>query len=330
MAEFKVAVTDYVFPDLDSERATLAENNAELVIAQCESVDDVISIARDADVILNTYFRPLNSQTFSELTKCKAVIRYGIGVDSIDIESATQHGIMVANVPDYCCEEVSDHTVASMLSLLRKLPLSDKRIRQGEWSLSYLKPMSRIREMTVGIIGMGRIGRLSAMKLSVFGVKIVFADPNVSEEDVKDENLNLKKVSLDELAKVSDAILLHAPANPKTYHLLNSEYFKKMQRRPIIVNCARGSLIDTEALIEALSNEQISGAALDVIEGVPPFDPNNRLAEFENVIFSPHSAWYSEDALVDLRKLALDEVLRVLKGQKPKSLLNPGVLSNNN
>lgn len=326
MLKFKVAVTDYVFPDLDSERKILAENDAEMIIAQCESADEVVSIAKDADVILNTYFGPLDEKVFSKLQKCKAVIRYGIGTDSIDIDSATQHGIMVANVPDYCCEEVSDHAVASMLSLLRKLPLSDRRIRQGEWSLQYLKPMNRIKDLTIGIVGMGRIGRLSAKKISVFGSQIIFSDPFITEDDVKEVGLNLKKVALDDLVAKSDAILIHAPAIAETYHLVDSALFQKMQRRPVIVNCARGSLIDTDALIEALSQGQISGVALDVIEGVPPLDLGSPISQFENVILSPHSAWYSEEALVDLRKLALEEVLRVLKGGHPNSLLNPAVL----
>ena len=323
---FRVAVTDYVFPDLDAERRILAENDAELVVAQCENADDVISLARHADVILNTYFGPLDARIFSELEKCRAVVRYGIGTDSIDTEAATQHGVMVANVPDYCCEEVSDHTVACMLALLRKLPISDQRIRQGEWNLGYLKPMHRIRGLTVGILGMGRIGRLSAKKAAVFGTQIIYADPSVTEEDLKEENLALKKVTLDELAAMSDAILIHAPAVAETYHLLDATFFQKTQRKPVIVNCARGKLIDTDALVEALAQGQISGAALDVIEDVPPFNPASRLTQFGNVLLTPRSAWYSEDALVDLRKLALEEVLRVLRGEPPRSLLNPEVL----
>ena len=326
MPKFEVAVTDYVFPDLDSESRILAENDAEMVIAQCKSTDEVISIARDADVILNTYFSPLDEKVFAELNKCKAVVRYGIGTDSIDMDSATKHGIMVINVPDYCCEEVSDHTVASMLALLRKLPLSDRRIRQGKWDLKYLKPMTRIKNLTIGIIGMGRIGRLSAKKSAVFGSQIVFTDPGVDEDSVRETGLNLKKVTLDELMAISDAILIHAPATAETYHLIDSTLFQKMQRKPVIVNCARGSLVDTDALVAALSQGQISGVALDVMENVPPFDPENSLSQFENVILSPHSAWYSEEALVDLRKLALEEVLRVLRNERPHSLLNPEVL----
>jgi len=243
MPKFKVVVTDYVFPDLDMECRILSEHNAEMIAAQCKSGDEVVALAKDADVILNTYYSPLDAQVFSKLGKCKAVVRYGIGVDSIDIGAATKYGIMVANVPDYCCEEVSDHAVTSMLALLRKLPISDRRIRQGEWSLGYLKPMHRIGELTIGIVGMGRIGRLSAKKIAPFGVQIVFSDPYMSENDIIDEYFHARKVTLDELVSISDAILVHAPSTTKTYHLLNAALFQKMQRKPVIVNCARGNLI---------------------------------------------------------------------------------------
>ena len=327
MAKFKVVVIDYVFQNLDEGRMILSECDAELVVAQCNSADEVISIAGDADALLVTYFGPLDEKIFSALKKCKVIVRYGIGTDNIDIDAATRYGIMVANVPDYCCDEVSEHAVACLLALERKLPLSDRRVRQGEWSLNYLKPLHRIKELTVGIVGMGRIGCLSARKVAAFGAQLIFADPNVNENDIEEKGFHPKKVSLNELVTMSDAILIHAPLNAKTYHLFDSNLFKKMQRKPVIINCARGELINTDALVEALSEGQISGAALDVIEDVPPFNPDSSLSKFENVIISPHSAWYSEEALVDLKKLAAEEVVRVLKGERPKSFLNPEVLS---
>jgi len=328
MSKFKVAVTDYVFEDLNDERMILSTKcDAELVAAQCKNADEVIAIAFDADAILTTYFSSLDSMIFSKLKKCKGIVRYGIGTDNIDIDAATQYGILVANVPDYCIDEVSDHAVACMLALIRKLPLSNQRVHKGEWSLEYLKPMHKINELTIGIVGMGRIGILSARKAAAFGVEIVFADPYVDEKDLQEENYNPKKVSLDKLVKISDAILIHAPSVAETYHLFDSELFDKMKRKPIIVNCARGNLVDTDALVDALSEGQISGAALDVIEDVPPFDPNSPLSKFDNVIITPHSAWYSEEALVNLKRLAAQEVVRILKGERPRSLLNPELLS---
>jgi len=326
VAKFKVVVTDYVFDNLDTERSILEECDAELVVLQCKSVDEVIPFAIDADAILNTYLGGLDEHFFSTLKKCKVVVRYGIGVDTIDVKAATRYGIMVANVPDYCIEEVSDHAVACALDLIRKLTLSDRRIRQGDWGLGYLKPLHRLRGLTAGIVGMGRIGRLSAHKLNSFGVNLIFHDPFV-EISIASDGFHARKVTLEELVAESDIILIHVPATPETYHLFNKKLFSLMKREPIIINCARGTLVDTDALVDALAKGQISGAALDVIEGVPPFSPDNPLCQFDNVIITPHSAWYSEEALANLQQLAVEEVARVLKGERPKSLINPEVLS---
>ncbi len=326
MEKFKVVVTDYVFDNLDTERAIIEPCGATLLTLQCENVDELIPITVDADAILNTYLGPLDERFFSTLERCKLIVRYGIGIDTIDIKAATRHGIMVANVPDYCINEVSDHALACMLALARKLKLSDQRIHEGEWDLSYLKPVHRTGNLSVGIVGMGRIGRLSARKVAAFGAKVVFADPFING-DIIEDGLHAKKVTLEELAASSDVILIHAAATPETYHLFDAKLFDLMQKKPIIVNCARGSLIDTEALVSALLQGKISGAALDVIEGVPPISPEHPLCKFENVILTPHSAWYSEDALKSLQRLAAEEVARVLKGGLPRSLINPEVLS---
>ncbi len=325
MAKYKVVVTDYVFTDFETEKTMFAECDAELFIYQCKSVEELTPLAVDADVILNTYLGYLDDNFFSSLKKCKAVIRYGIGIDTIDVESATKHGIMIANVPDYCIEEVSDHAVSCLLALVRKIALSDRYVRKGYWDLGYLKPMHSIRNLTIGIVGMGRIGRLSASKLKPFGAELIFFDP-YAEDDIESESFCAKKVSLDDLVAVSDAILIHAPANEKTHHLFNKNLFEKMKKSPLIINCARGSLINTNDLVDALAKKQVSGVALDVIEGVPPFPTDHPLLQFDNVIITPHSAWYSEEAIANLQRLATEEATRVLKGERPKSLINPEVL----
>jgi len=323
----KVVITDYVFDNLDIEHSLIEGCGAELAVLQCKSIDELIPFTVDADAILNTYLGGLDEHFFSTLKKCKVVVRYGIGVDTIDVKSATKHGIMVANVPDYCIEEVSDHAVACALALVRKLTFSDRRVRQGDWGLGYLKPLHRLRGMTVGIVGMGRIGRLSARKISSFGVNLIFHDPYI-ESDISDDGFQAKKVTLEELNADSDIILIHAPATPETHHLFNDKLFNQMLQKPIIINCARGALVDTDALTDALSKRQVSGAALDVIEGVPPFSTDNPLCRLENVIITPHSAWYSEESLANLQRMAVEEVVRVLKGEHPRSLVNPEVLSN--
>lgn len=325
MPSFKVVVTDHVFESMDIEREIIEQCNAELIITQCKSVDELVPFTEDADVILNTYLGFLDEKFFSTLKKCRAIVRHGIGLDTIDIKSATRHGIMVVNIPDYCIDEVSDHAVACMLALIRKLMISDRHVRLGEWNLGYVKPIHRISSLTVGIVGMGRIGRLSAKKSAVFGPRLIFTDPYV-KDDVAFDGINVKKVDLEELVSESDVILIHAPATPETHYMFNKELFRLMKRKPIIINCARGNLIDNNALISALEDGQISGAALDVIDDVPPIDKNSPLMNFENLILTPHSAWYSEEALISLQRMAAEEVVRILKGEKPKSLVNPDVL----
>jgi D-3-phosphoglycerate dehydrogenase len=321
--KFKVAYIYSYLPIVGAEKSELDEIDAELIMAECKNENETISAGKDADALMVQHAK-ITKKVITSLSKCKIIARLGVGYDNVDVKAATEHGIMVANVPDYCIEEVSDHAVASLLDLARKLTLSDRRVRKGDWDIGYLKPLRRIKGLTVGIIGMGRIGRLSASKLNPFGVKLIFFDPFL-EGDIIGDSFNAEKVTLQELVAVSDAILIHASANADTYHLFNKELFSQMKKKPVIINCARGSLIETDALVEALSNGLVSGAALDVIEE-EPFLPNNPLCQFENVIITPHSAWYSEDANKLLQLEATRAVVSVLMGGQPKSLVNPEVL----
>ncbi len=325
MQKFTVVVTDHIFENLDIEREIIEQHSAKLIVTQSKNIDELIPLTENADVIINTYLELSGEKFFSTLKKCRGIVRHGIGVDTIDIKTATRHGIMVVNVPDYCLEEVSDHAIACMLALIRKLMISDRHVRSGEWEFNFIKPIHSISNMTVGIVGMGRIGRLTAKKTAIFGPKLIFTDPYI-KDDISIDNVIIKKVDLEELADKSDVILIHAPATSETYHMFNKKIFDLMDRKPIIINCARGSLIDTNALIYALENGQISGAALDVIEGVPPLAKDSPLLSFENLILTPHCAWYSEEALSNLQRMVAEEVVRILKGEKPRSLVNPDVL----
>jgi D-3-phosphoglycerate dehydrogenase len=319
-SNLKVAVTDYVFPNLDPEREILSEIGAELVAGQSKTREDVVELVRGAHAVLNTYYGPIDGAIMDLMPDCRIIVRYGIGVDTIDISAAAARGIMVANVPDYCIDEVSDHAIAMLLSLLRKLPQADGNCRKGEWAIAPLKPLHRISDLTVGIVGMGRIGRAILSKVSGFGSKIVFFDPYVNQDVTP-----ARRVELAELLEISDAIILQAPATPETHHMLNDKLFESMKRSPVIINCARGELIDTNALIKALETGKVSGAGLDIVEG------GNILADhplfgFDNVIITPHSAWLSDGALKSLQQLAAMEVVRALKGERPISLLNPEVV----
>ncbi len=322
MAKYKVVVTDYIFPNLDPEKKILEPLGAEVLGGRCQSIEEVISISKEALGILNTYFKPIGQEIFQACSKLKVVVRYGIGVDTIDIPAATRHGIMVVNVPDYCQEEVADHTTGLLLALARKIVLSNKRVKSGEWDLSYLKPLARLKGQTVGFLGFGRIARLVAKRLTSFGMNLIFYDPYIQENVVE----NASNVTLEEALRQGDFLLIHTPETEETRHLLNRERFALMKRTACIINTARGGVIETSALIESLQSGRLAGAALDVIEGIPPITPDHPLSQMDNVILTPHSAFYSEDSMINLQVKAAQEVARVISGERPLSLMNPEVL----
>ena len=321
MADYKVVLTDYIFPHLEIEQEMLAEAGVEFVPGQCRTAPELIELAQDADALLNTYYNPLDETIFSACPKLRVIARYGVGVDTINIPDATRYGVMVANVPDYCRHEVSDHALGLWLTLARKIAFADRQVRQGEWGMKPLEPVSNLRFQTAGIIGLGRIGRLAARKLAAFGAELLFTDPYVSGELYLSET-SCRKVELEELCRESDAIFIHAPANEETHHMLNAERFAQMDRCPFIINTARAPLIDTDALVAALQQGQVRGAGLDLVEGehLPADHP---LLQFDNVVITPHMAWYSVESIVSLRQRATQEIIRVLQGGKPRSLLNP-------
>jgi D-3-phosphoglycerate dehydrogenase len=322
MAKHTVVVTDHVFPNLDPEKKVLEPLGVELLGGQCHNLEEIISLSKDASAILNCYFKPIGEEIFQASSRLKAVVRYGIGVDTIDIPAATRHGIMVANVPDYCQEEVADHTTALLLALARKIVRANNKAKGGEWDLSCLKPMIRLKGQTVGFVGFGRIARLVANRVASFGMSLIFYDPYIQENVVDNAN----KVALEEVLRQSDFVLIHTPETEETRHLLNRERFALMKQTACIINTARGGIVDTSALIESLQSGRLAGAALDVIEGIPPITPDYPLCQMDNVILTPHAAFYSEDSMVDLQVKAAQEVARVLSGDKPLSLLNPDVL----
>lgn len=321
MAKYKVVVTDYVFPNIEPEREILEPIGAEVISAQCHGVEELIHFTKDADGILNCYFKPIGEDIFKASPKLKVVVRYGIGIDTIDIPAATKHGVMVANVPDYCLDEVSDHTIALLFALSRKIVLSDKRVKSSDYSISYLKPLFKLRGKTIGFLGFGRIAKLVAEKISAFGFRFIFYDPYM---DKKFENA--EQVFLDELLIKSDFLLIHSPETEETKHLLNREKLLLMKPTAYIINTARGGIIDTEVLIEMLKTNKLAGAALDVVEGVHQISSEHPFCSMDNVILTPHSAWYSEESIRELQTKAAKEIFRVLRGEKPKFLLNPQVM----
>lgn len=321
--KFTVVVTDYEFSSLDREREILGKVGADLIATRCKSEDELIKIARDADGLLNLYFGPISRRVIESLTKCKVISRYGIGVDTIDIPAATDHGIIVTNVPSYCVDEVSDHTMALILCCARKIDLLSRKVKNRKWNFKLSKPIFRLKGKILGLIGFGKIARSVAKKAKVFGFELLFYDPYISEEI--SEKYQAQSVGLNELLGESDFVSIHAPFNQETRHLLGEEQFGAMKDTAFLVNAARGGIVDTEALYKALREKWIAGAALDVIEGVPPLTSQGSLLGLENVVITPHAAWYSEESITELQTSAAQEVARVLRGEWPLSVVNPEV-----
>ncbi len=318
MSGYRVAVTDHVFENFDQEREILAAADAELVVHQCKTVEELIPKLAGVHGLLNTYLPGIGAAVFDAAPDLIAVVRYGIGTDTIDIPAATERGVAVANVPDYCIDEVADHALAHFLCLARKIAFSSARVKGGEWSLSYVKPLPPIRHMRAGIIGFGRIGRAIARRLAPFKPEIVFSDPFVSEETE-----GARPVELAELLATSDAIFVQCPATGNTRHLLGRNAFAKMAKKPLVINCARGEIVDTEALTEALREGAIAGAGLDLIEDEQAVvNQDHPLKHLDNVNLTPHSAWFSDAAIPVLQRRAAEEMAKILRGEKPTSPQN--------
>ncbi|MFD1067027.1 C-terminal binding protein [Oceanobacillus locisalsi] len=318
----KVVITDHEYRDLRYEEKILNSKNIELVKMQCKTEDEVIEASHDADGIINLY-APISSRVIGELTNCKVITRYGVGVDTIDLGAATEKGICIGNVPDYGIDEVSDHSLALIMSLLRKINSSNQIVKNGTWDVNLSKPVYRLKTLTIGLVGFGNIPRRLAMKLQALGVNVVVSDPFVSVEIAEESNVTL--VSLEELCEKSDVISVHAPLNAGTRGMIGTKEFKLMKKGVYLVNTARGPVIDEKSLIEALENGTVAGVGLDVLES-EPIDPNHPFLTMDNVTLTPHMAGYSEESAEEMRsKTALGIIDVLLYGQYPKYLVNKDV-----
>jgi len=263
----------------------------------------------DADALLNTYF-PIDADLIAGLTRCRVIARYGIGVDNVDTEAAKRARIIVTNVPDYSVEEVAAHALAMMLSLLRRLPLADSIVREGQWGVGRLRPIRRLSELTFGLVGYGRIARRLGASVAALGGRIVVHDPYLRP------GADLPPlVSLDDLLEASDVVSIHAPATEATRGLIDAARLARMRRGAILVNTSRGPLVVLADLVEALRAGRLGGAALDVFEREPP--DVSRFRDVPNLLLSPHVAYYSEESLQESQRKAATQVLKVLTGQPP-------------
>jgi len=312
MARPVIAVTDTVFPSLDPAKTALARLNPTYRMSKSVNADDIVAVAKDADAILVTYAK-LTRDVLMQLTRCRAIGRFGLGVDNIDLPTAKEKGIAVNYVPDYCIREVSDHAMALLLALIRKIPLSNKLVQSGRWEMPAVVPIRRIEGTVLGLIGFGHIPRLVAPKAQAFGMKVISYDPFTKPDVFK--AAGVEGVDLDTLLKTSDYVSVHAPLLPATRGMLNATAFSKMKKGAYVVNTARGPLIDEPDLIAALDSGQVGGAGLDVV-AAEPLAKDSPLLGRDNVIISPHTAFYSIEALNELQTKCATDVARVLSGEK--------------
>src|SRR5712692_1658213 len=308
-----IAVTDSPFPSLAPAQAALARIDPELRLAKSASEDDILAVARDADAILVTYAK-LTGGLLRRLTRCRAIGRFGLGVDNIDVPAAAELGITVTYVPDYCMHEVSDHAMALLLALARKIPFSNNLVQAGRWEIPAVVPIHRLAGRVLGLVGFGNIPRTLAPKAKAFGLRVVTHDPYVSREVLA--AAGVEGVGFDALLGMSDFVSVHAPLLPATRGLFNRDVFRKMKKGALLINTARGPLVDEEALIAALDSGQLGGAALDVVT-TEPLAMDSALIGRDNVILTPHTAFYSVEALNELQTKCATDVARVLSGEPP-------------
>lgn len=314
MAKYKIVVTDDRYGEYEEEKKVLRRINGELVVTNCSTPGEVIDVVKDADGVLAN-LAPITGDVIEAMEKCKIISRYGVGYDNVDVATATARGIYVANVPDYCGEDVSDHTITLVMSCLRKTAKIDRKVKAGEWDISSKEKIYRLNRKKYGLIGYGQIAKIVHRKLKGFNLsKVLIYDPFVDAETI--EKAGGKKVELNELCRESDFVSIHIPLNETTRGMIGKEQFALMKSNTVIVNVSRGGVVDEKALIETLQNGKIHAAGLDVFEEEPP-KKDNPLLKMDNVVLSDHAGWYTVESRAELKTKAAQNVAAVLTGNRP-------------
>jgi D-3-phosphoglycerate dehydrogenase len=320
----KVVISDYDYGDVDIERAIIEPAGFELIAAQCKTEEEVIEVAHDAAAVVAQY-AAISARVIAELSECRVIARYGTGVDIVDVEAATRHNILVTNVPnDWCENEVADHAMALLLAVSRKINVYDRATRGGIWRWQSGEPIHRLRGSILGLLSFGAIARAIAARAAGFGMRITAHDPYLSADQIA--AAGAKAVSFDELVTESDCLVIQAPLTPQTHHLFDEAQLRRLKPTAILINTARGPIVEDCALHRALSEGWIAGAGLDDLEEEPAkvrdWQPANPLFSLDNVVVTPHAAYYSEESIGTVRRFAAEEVVRVLSGQPPLSPVN--------
>ena len=316
--KYKVLITDYAWPNLDIENSILS-NIAEIIVAPDTNTDTLKKLVSNVDVIMLNWAE-IPVHVIREAKQCIQLSRFGVGIDNIPVKLATELGMLVTNIPDYCVDEVTDQAMALILSLNRQILYFSKQT-----NINLNSPVSRLRNQTLGLLGFGRQGSLMAKKGRSFGMNIITFDPFIPDSVLKTEKVD--RVEFDELLSNSDFLSIHTPLNEDTKGLLGLNEFKKMKPTSYIVNVARGGIIQTNAITEALKENIIAGAGLDVTEPEPLPD-DHPLRTLKNAILTPHTAFFSQESLQELSRRTAQQVKDVLEGKLPENLRNPEVLNN--
>lgn len=315
---YRAVITDCDYPDVEQQRAVVEAAGAELIWENLRTEDALIAGLADADVLL-TQYAPLTARVIERLERCRGIVRYGVGYDTVDLVAATRRSIYVCNVPDYGTDEVSDHAITLLLTVARKIVPLARGVQAGVWSLEHIKPVGRLRGRILGIVGMGRIGALTARKAQAFGLDVIAHDPLLPASGFAESGA--RSVTLEELLRDADYVSLHAPLSDETHHLIGDRTLGLMKPTAFLVNTARGGLVDADALGRALRAGRIAGAAIDVTE-TEPIPRDSPLLGLENCLITPHAAWYSEEASAALQRLAAEEAVRLLRGEPPRCPVN--------
>ncbi len=325
MSEFKVYITDFDYPDNEIEKKILEPIGAEVVGLQCRDGKGLIEATSDADALMVQYAK-ISETTIQALPGLKVIARYGIGVDIVDIEAANRRGIICTNVSDYCLDEVADHNISLLLMLLRRIPMFVAETKNGRWHWSETGiGVQRFGDTTIGIIGFGRIAQNMSRKLKNLGFNLITFDPYLNKDAAAE--IGVEQRDFNNLLRESDAVCLQCPYTPDTHHIIGSDELQLMKNNAVLINCSRGKLVDNEALYNALTTGLIASAGLDDPEEEPAkmFDWSpemNPLFSLDNCFITPHVAYYSEEALIEARVTAAENVKAVLQGQIPPNGVN--------
>lgn len=318
----KITIVDCDHETFEEEHEVTGREGIELTRTQATTEDEVIQAARGSEAILIQY-APITAAVLDALPDLKAIGRYGVGVDSVDVEAATARGVAVCNVADYGVEDVSDHAIALTMSVVRGTAQLDRLVRSGEYGLVPVKPLHRVSTLRFGVVGLGRIGAATAVKARALGFTVVGSDPQLEVGARTADGTPV--VDFETVLSTSDVISLHVPLLESTHHLINESTIARMKDGAMLINTCRGAVVDTEAVAKALQDGQLKGAGLDVFE-TEPLPADSPLLDCPNAVLTPHASWYSEESYAEVKRRATEAIVAVLRRQRPRDIFNPEVL----